>query len=157
VAAAQTVQSRAAQAKGREMLIAQLGDVRFDSAAAAKTLNDAVAAGIKKPMRQFALTWQRLAAQLSPKLTGHNARGIAVEVWEDGVCINRYEGPDAGNRPPVPLPPRFTGVLCYTTSGYGAYPELGTARQGAQPYLYPSMQIAAKTLFDELQGCLKWR
>ena len=38
-----------------------------------------------------------------------------------------------------------------TNVSYGPYVELGTRKRHAHPYLYPSFQIAAKALKDELR------
>lgn len=39
-------------------------------------------------------------------------------------------------------------VTVYTQTGYGAYVELGTARQGAQPFLAPAFKQAFNTVVE---------
>ena len=66
--------------------------------------------------------------------TGHNARSIASEVSGMGVV---QKGADAQPERVVD-DSKLEGAI-YSTSGYGGWGEIGTARMAARPYFKPAL------------------
>lgn len=80
--------------------------------------------GINKGLRNTVIDITRDAIQLSPKLTGNNARSIMFEFGPGGEIAKRE-----------------MEAAIFSTSGYGGYLETGTFKMRAQPYFKPALDL----------------
>lgn len=89
-----------------------------------------VLAATQGKQRDFVENITEVAKENSPYITGHNRSTIT---WDEEEGKFRV----------------------YTQSGYGAYLELGTSKQQAQPYIFPAYESSKQQFLDELQGSVK--
>jgi len=82
----------------------------------------------------------------SPILTGNNRDSIESTLNERGQRDSSGKFVSLGNKNLA------FSFKVYTTSGYGAYLELGTSRIPARPYFAPAFQVAKRVLESKSKG-----
>jgi HK97 gp10 family phage protein len=107
---------------------------------------DQVDEAIQKGMADGFAQMVRVAARMSPYLTGNNARLIS---WTTNW------GEQAGNsHTPSGQVIRKKGHLSgaiFTQSGYGGYLELGTSRMAARPYIRPAVEQEGQYMVERIK------
>jgi len=81
----------------------------------------------------------------SPVLTGNNRDSIESEESTPGQR-------DSKGRFIKGAGSRVFAFRVYTTSGYGAYLELGSGRMPARPYFAPAFEVAKQVLMSKTKG-----
>lgn len=88
--------------------------INISTEEAKRSVRNAIFLGVVETYSQYI---KPRAQELSPYLTGHNARTIDYEVTKTETGVQ---------------------AELFSQSGYGGYLEIGTKKMAARPYLYPA-------------------